>query len=132
MNYITLSIVFLWPLRDWRTLLVFYHNFIIHHELTRGRCKQNTCIATRRIRNLDVSSQSAERSEFIISSRANARAVCELRVGPSELQTRSSHLYKVALIHKVHEVALIKVVRKRVSFQDRQNENTPKFPGIKI
>ena len=26
----------------------------------------------------------------------------------------------------------IKVVRKRVSFQDRKNENTPKFPSIKI
>ena len=93
--------------------------------------------------NLDFSSRSAERS---------ARAVCEPRVGPSELQTRSSHLYiacvqtsppggdvctqanlyKVALIHKVHEVALIQVVRKRVSFQDRKNENTPKFPSIKI
>ena len=30
------------------------------------------------------------------------------------------------------EVALIQVVRKRVSFQDRKNENTPKFPSIEI
>ena len=30
------------------------------------------------------------------------------------------------------EVALRQVVRKRVSFQDRKNENTPKFPSIKI
>ena len=27
---------------------------------------------------------------------------------------------------------LEKVVRKRVSFQDRENENTPKFPSIEI
>ena len=73
--------------------------------------------------NLDFSSRSAERG---------ARAVCEPRVGPSELQTRSSHLYKVALIHKVYEVALIQVVRKRVSFQDRNSERTTKFPIIKI
>ena len=31
----------------------------------------------------------AEQNEFIVS----ARAVCEPRVGPSEQQTRSSHLY---------------------------------------
>ena len=37
--------------------------------------------------------RSAERSEFIISSRAKARAVCEPRVGPSELQSWSFHLY---------------------------------------
>ena len=30
------------------------------------------------------------------------------------------------------EVALIQVVRKRVGFQDRKNENTSKFPSIKI
>ena len=29
------------------------------------------------------------------------------------------------------EVALIQVVRKRVGFQDRKNENTSKFPSIK-
>ena len=34
--------------------------------------------------------RSAERSDFIISSR---RAVREPRMGPSELQARSSHLY---------------------------------------
>ena len=33
--------------------------------------------------------RSAERSEFIISS----RAVCEPRVGPSELESRNFHLY---------------------------------------
>ena len=32
----------------------------------------------------------------------------------------------------LNEVALIQVVRKLVSFQDRSNENTPIFPGIKI
>ena len=35
------------------------------------------------------SSRSAERSEFIISS----RAVCEPRVGPSKLESRNFHLY---------------------------------------
>ena len=30
------------------------------------------------------------------------------------------------------EVALGQVVRKRVSFQDRKNENTPKVPGTMI
>ena len=33
---------------------------------------------------------------------------------------------------KVNEIALIQVVRKRVRFQDRMNESTPKFPSIKI
>ena len=32
----------------------------------------------------------------------------------------------------LNEVSLIQVERKRVSFQDRKNENTPKFPSIKI
>ena len=32
----------------------------------------------------------------------------------------------------LNEVALCQVVRKRVSFQDRKNENKPKFPSIKI
>ena len=32
----------------------------------------------------------------------------------------------------LNEVALFQVVRKRVSFQDRKNENKPKFPTIKI
>ena len=32
----------------------------------------------------------------------------------------------------LNEVALFQVVRKRVSFQDRKNENKPKFPRIKI
>ena len=36
------------------------------------------------------------------------------------------------LIQILNEVALILVLRKRVSFQDRKNENTPKFPSIKI
>ena len=31
----------------------------------------------------------------------------------------------------LNEVALIQVARKRVGFQDRKNENTPKFPSIK-
>ena len=32
----------------------------------------------------------------------------------------------------LNEVALRQVVRKRVSFQDRKNENTPKLPSIEI
>ena len=40
---------------------------------------------------------------------------------------------KVQILNEVN-VALIQVVRKRVSFQDRtyENENAPKFPSIKI
>ena len=44
-----------------------------------------------------------------------------------------SDIYKKALkVQILNEVALIQVVRKRVGFQDRKNENTPKFPSIKI
>ena len=44
-----------------------------------------------------------------------------------------SEIYKKALkVQILNEVALIQVVRKRVSFQDRKNESTPKFPSIKI
>ena len=44
-----------------------------------------------------------------------------------------SEIYRKALkVQILNEVALIQVVRKRVSFQDRKNENTPKFPSIKI
>ena len=42
-------------------------------------------------------------------------------------------IYKKALkVQILNEVALRQVVRKRVSFQDRKNENTPKFPSIEI
>ena len=42
-------------------------------------------------------------------------------------------MYKKALkVQILNEVSLIQVERKRVSFQDRKNEKTPKFPGIKI
>ena len=44
-----------------------------------------------------------------------------------------SEMYKKALkVQILNEVALRQVVRKRVSFQDRKNENTSKFPTIKI
>ena len=44
-----------------------------------------------------------------------------------------SEIYKKVLkVQILNEAALIQVVRKRVSFQDRKNENTPKFPSIKI
>ena len=37
-------------------------------------------------------------------------------------------IYKKALeVQILHEVALRQVVRKRISFQDRKNENTPKY-----
>ena len=39
---------------------------------------------------------------------------------------------KVQKVQILNEVSLIQVERKRVSFQDRKNENTPKFPTIKI
>ena len=43
------------------------------------------------------------------------------------------HVYKKALkVQILNEVALRQVVRKQVSFKDRENENTPKFPGIEI
>ena len=44
-----------------------------------------------------------------------------------------SEIYKKVLkIQILNEVALTQVVRKRVSFQDRKKENTPKFPGSEI
>ena len=44
-----------------------------------------------------------------------------------------SEIYKKALkVQILNEVALIQVVRKRVSFQDRKNANRPKFPSIEI
>ena len=40
-----------------------------------------------------------------------------------------SEIYKKALkVQILNEVALIQVVRKRLSLQDPKNENTPKFP----
>ena len=42
-------------------------------------------------------------------------------------------IYKKALkVHIMNKVAPVQVVRKRVSFQDRKNESTPKFPNIEI
>ena len=44
-----------------------------------------------------------------------------------------SEIYKNTLkVQIFNEVALIQVVRKRVSFQDGKNENTPKFASIEI
>ena len=44
-----------------------------------------------------------------------------------------SEIYKKALkVQILSEVALVQVVRKRVSFQDFENENTPKFPSTEI
>ena len=39
---------------------------------------------------------------------------------------------KALKVQILNEVALIQVVGKRVSFQYRKNENTPKSPSIKI
>ena len=49
-------------------------------------------------------------------------------------QIRSSCFRDIQALkgHILNEVALIQVVRKRLSFQDRKNENTPKFPSIKL
>ena len=41
-------------------------------------------------------------------------------------------IQKALKVQILNVVALTQVVRKRVSFQDRKNENTPKFPSIKI
>ena len=42
-------------------------------------------------------------------------------------------IYKKALkVHIMNEVAPVQAVSKRVSFQDRKNESTPKFPNIEI
>ena len=44
-----------------------------------------------------------------------------------------SEIYEKALkVQILNEVALIQLVRKRVGFEDRKNENTPKFPSNKI
>ena len=44
-----------------------------------------------------------------------------------------AEIYKKALeVQILNEVELRQVLRKRVSFQDRKNKNTPKFPSIKI
>ena len=44
-----------------------------------------------------------------------------------------SEIYKkTRKVQILNEVALVQVVRKRVRFQDRMNESTPKFPSIKI
>ena len=46
---------------------------------------------------------------------------------------RVSEIYKKALkVQILSEVALVQVVRKRVSFQDFENENTPKFRCTEI
>ena len=39
---------------------------------------------------------------------------------------------KARKVQILNEVALIQLVRKRVSLQDPKNANTPKFPSIKI
>ena len=44
-----------------------------------------------------------------------------------------SEIYKKVLkVQILSKVALVQMVRKRVSFQDRENENTPKFPSTEI
>ena len=46
--------------------------------------------------------------------------------------SRFRDIQKSAKSPNLEQVALRQVVRKRVSFRDRKNENTPKFPSIKI
>ena len=46
--------------------------------------------------------------------------------------SRFRDLLKSTKVQILNENTVIQVVRKQVSFQDRKNENTPKFPGIEI
>ena len=46
--------------------------------------------------------------------------------------SRFRDIQKARKVQVLNEVALIQVVRKRVSLQDPKNANTPKFPRIKI
>ena len=46
--------------------------------------------------------------------------------------SRFRDIQKSAKSPNLEQVALRQVVRKRVCFRDRKNENTPKFPTIKI
>ena len=46
--------------------------------------------------------------------------------------SRFRDMQKKLKVQILNEVALRQEVRKRVSFQDRKNENTPKFPSNKI
>ena len=46
--------------------------------------------------------------------------------------SRFRDIQKKLKVQILNEVALRQVVRKRASFQGRKNENTPKFPSIKI
>ena len=46
--------------------------------------------------------------------------------------SRFRDVQKSAKSQILNEVSLLQMVRKRVSFQDRKEENTPKFPSIEI
>ena len=46
--------------------------------------------------------------------------------------SRFRDIQKSAKVQILNDVALIQVVRTRVSFQDSKSENTPKFPSTKI
>ena len=46
--------------------------------------------------------------------------------------SRFRDIQKKLKVQILNEVALRQVVRKRASFQERKNENTRKFPSIKI
>ena len=46
--------------------------------------------------------------------------------------SRFRDVRKSAKSQILNEVSLLQMVRKRVSFQDRKEENTPKFPSIEI
>ena len=46
--------------------------------------------------------------------------------------SRFRDIQKSVKVQILNEVALIQVVRKRVSFQDRKNKSSPTFPSIKI
>ena len=46
--------------------------------------------------------------------------------------SRFRDIKKALKVQILNEIALRQVVRKRVSFEDRKNENTPKFSSTEI
>ena len=54
------------------------------------------------------------------------------RFSKNSFESFQRYTKKALKVQILNEVVLTQVVRKRVSFQDRKNENTPKFPSIEI
>ena len=69
------------------------------------------------------------RDQILSDKRQDPNAFCDLK----KIVRVVSEIYKKALEDQIlNGVAFIQVVRKRVSFQDRKNENNPKFLSIEI